>query len=66
MFEDAAPQCPSPFGEWVNNHLTLASAPYYIAFLPQLPVTPKDLIAKQALRQNLSLVTRAVDVDIHR
>lgn len=51
---------------WMKGELSPAKAPRFIVFLPQLPLTPTHKIAKQVLREDPSLITRAVDVNIRR
>jgi len=49
-------------GTWCAQHLAPAKTPRYVVFVDALPHTATHRVAKFALRQDPSLLARAVDL----
>jgi crotonobetaine/carnitine-CoA ligase len=48
--------------DWCREHLTALKVPRYVVFVDALPQTPTHRVAKYKLREDHSLIARAVDL----
>ena len=59
--------CPAPeIADWCRQHLAPQKVPRYVVFVDELPHTPTHKVQKAALRADLTLRARAVDLDAFR
>jgi crotonobetaine/carnitine-CoA ligase len=48
--------------QWCRERLSAQKVPRFVCFVEQLPHTPTHKVAKEVLRKDVSLLTRAVDL----